>query len=127
MHVIVSSHILHEVERVSNRVILLAQGYVVADGPIQEIRGEVTEHPHQMRVRCHDPHRLAAKLFEERLAVEIELHEDGGGLLARTRDREAFCRFVQRGVAEDGLKLESITPVDDDAFALYRYLVEPEN
>ncbi|MGC4065743.1 MAG: ATP-binding cassette domain-containing protein, partial [Polyangiaceae bacterium] len=126
MHVIVSSHILHEVERVSNRVILLAQGYVVADGPIQEIRGEVTEHPHEMRVRCHNPHRLAAKLSKSASAVEIEY----------TRTEEDYsparvtgkpCRFVQRGVAEDGLKLESITPVDDDAFALYRYLVEPEN
>jgi ABC-2 type transport system ATP-binding protein len=127
MHVIVSSHVLHEVERISDRVILLAQGYVVADGPLQDLRSEVTEHPRQMLVRCSEPHRLAARLFEDRLAVEIQLHEDGRGLLARTRDLDTFCRFVQRNVVADGLELESIAPVDDDAFALYRYLVEPEH
>jgi ABC-2 type transport system ATP-binding protein len=127
MHVIISSHVLHEIERISDRVILLAQGYVVADGPIQDIRGEMTEHPLQMRIRCKEPNRLAARLFEGGLAVEVKLHEDGMGLLARTRNMDAFCRFVERCVLCDGIELESIKPVDDDAFALYRYLVEPEN
>ena len=55
MHVIVSSHILHEIDRLAARVILLSGGYVVAEGQIAGVRSEVTEHPMQMLVRCRQP------------------------------------------------------------------------
>ena len=54
-HVIVSSHILHEVDRISDQVILLSQGYVVAEGQIQSVRSEVKEQPMQILVRCDRP------------------------------------------------------------------------
>src|SRR5260370_21775195 len=50
-HVIVSSHILHEVDRISDQVILLSQGYVVAEGQIQSVRGEGQQQPMQLLVR----------------------------------------------------------------------------
>ncbi len=62
-HVIVSSHILHEVDRISDQVILLSQGYVVAEGQIQNVRGEVKDQPMQILVRCDHPSHLAAQLF----------------------------------------------------------------
>lgn len=127
MHVVISSHVLHEVEQISERVILLAQGYVVAEGQIQAIRGEMTEHPMQLLVRCSAPSRLASRLFEQPYVVEVKLHEDGQGLLARTRDVNALYRFIQRLVLHERLELESIAPADDDAFALYQYLVEGES
>jgi ABC-2 type transport system ATP-binding protein len=54
-HVIVSSHILHEVDRISDQVILLSHGYVVAEGQIQGVRSEVKEQPMQILVRCDRP------------------------------------------------------------------------
>ena len=56
-HVIVSSHILHEVDRISDQVILLSHGYVVAEGEIQGVRSEVKEQPMQILVRCDRPGR----------------------------------------------------------------------
>src|SRR5438132_3868170 len=85
-HVIVSSHILHEVDRISDQVILLSQGYVVAEGKIQSVRGEVKDQPMQILVRCDRPGNLAARLFQESQVVEAKLHIDGRGLLLRTRD-----------------------------------------
>src|SRR6185503_18764344 len=60
LHVVISSHILHEVDRVSDHVVLLSHGYVVAEGQIHDVRTEVTDHPMQMLVRCDRPHVLAA-------------------------------------------------------------------
>lgn len=126
MHVIISSHVLHEVEQISDRVILLAQGYVLAQGQIQAIRNEVTEHPIQLLVRSSAPSRLASQLFEQSHVVEVKLLDDGLGLLARTRDVNALYDYIQRLVILGNLELESIAPADDDALALYQYLVERE-
>ncbi len=81
-HVIISSHILHEVDRISDQVILLSQGYVVAEGQIQNVRGEVKDQPMQILVRCDHPSQLAARLFQQNHVVEAKLHTDGHGLLA---------------------------------------------
>ena len=62
VHVVVSSHILHEVDRISDQVILLSQGYVVAEGAIEGVRSEVKDHPIQVMVRCDNPRALAARL-----------------------------------------------------------------
>lgn len=126
MHVVISSHILHEVDRISDQVILLSHGYVVAEGHIHGVRSEVTEHPLQMHVRCSAPNRLAARLFGSSHVVEVKLHGDGQGLLVRTRDVEAFYQLVQTLVVAEGLELESVAPADDDALALYQYLIGQE-
>ena len=88
-HVIVSSHILHEVDRISDQVILLSNGYVVAEGQIQGVRSEVKEQPMQILVRCDRPAMLASRLFQQDHVVEARMHADGKGLLVRTRDADA--------------------------------------
>ena len=84
---IVSSHILHEVDRISDQVILLSQGYVVAEGQIQGVRSEVKEQPMQILVRCDQPDLLASRLFQQDHVVEAKLATDGKGLLLRTTRR----------------------------------------
>ncbi len=126
LHVVISSHILHEVDRLSDQVILLSHGYVVAEGHIHGVRSEVTEHPMQMLVRCSAPSHLAAQLFSQDHVVEVKLHSDGQGLLVRTRDVESFYRLVQQIVVTERLELESVAPADDDALALYQYLIGSE-
>jgi len=84
LHVVISSHILHEVDRVSDHVVLLSHGYVVAEGRIHEVRTEVTDQPMQILVRCNRPHALAAGLFTADHVVEVRVHPDGKGLLVRT-------------------------------------------
>jgi ABC-2 type transport system ATP-binding protein len=125
-HVIVSSHILHEVDRISDQVILLSQGYVVAEGQIQSVRGEVKDQPMQILVRCDHPSQLAARLFTENHLVEAKLHTDGHGLLLRTTDADGFYLLLNRIVIESGLVVESVAPADDDVNSVYQYLIGGE-
>ena len=123
LHVVISSHILHEVDRVSDHVVLLSHGYVVAEGQIHDVRTEVTDHPMQMLVRCSRPHLLAAGLFAAEHVVEVRIHPDGKGLLVRTRDAAAFHRQLNRIVLETDIGLEAVSPADDDVGAVYQYLI----
>ena len=123
MHLIISSHILHEVDLMSNRVVLLNQGYVVAEGEIHGVRGEMDEHPMQILVRCDQPSELAAKLFEQDHIVEARVHDDGGGLFVKTRDAEAFYAVLNKILVNAAINIESVVPVDDDINAVYQYLI----
>jgi ABC-2 type transport system ATP-binding protein len=122
-YVILSSHILHEVDLVSDRVVLFHHGYVVAEGDIQGVRDEMDEHPIQILIRCKDPSVLASKVFELDSVVEVTLNADNRGLLLRTRDAEKFYRLLHRLVLELDLGLELVTPADDDVASVYRYLI----
>ena len=125
-HVIVSSHILHEVDRISDQVILLSHGYVVAEGQIQGVRSEVKEQPMQILVRFDRPSELAARLFQGDHVVEVQLNADGKGLLLRTKDADGFYLLLNRVVVESGLEVESVAPADDDVNSVYQYLIGGE-
>ena len=125
-HVIVSSHILHEVDRISDQVILLSQGYVVAEGQIQGVRSEVTDQPMQILVRCDRPSVLAARLFQQDHIVEAIIQGDGKNLLLRTKDADGFYLLLNRVILETGLEVESVAPADDDVNSVYQYLIGAE-
>ena len=124
-HVIVSSHILHEVDAISDQVILLSSGYVVAEGQIHGVRTEVEDHPMQILIRCNRPAVLASRIFELDTVVEARVHNDGKGLLIRTRDPDRFYLMLNRLVV-DGIDLESVAPADDDVNSVYEYLIGPD-
>jgi ABC-2 type transport system ATP-binding protein len=126
LHVIVSSHILHEVDRISDQVILLSHGYVVAEGQIRGVRNEVKEHPIQILVRSNRPGLLASRIFEHDHVVEAKIQEDGRGLLIRTRDADSFYLLLNRIVLETGLEVESVAPADEDVHSVYAYLIGSE-
>ncbi len=121
-HVILSSHVLQEVDVISDQVILIANGMIVAEGKIRNVREEIREHPSQFIVRCRDASRVAALLFNEDHITEIRLNEDRMGLLVMTRDRELFSRAIGR-IALDGYRIDGIIPADENVDALYEYLI----
>ncbi|MBI1790838.1 MAG: ABC transporter ATP-binding protein [Acidobacteria bacterium] len=125
-YVIVSSHILHEVDRISDQVIMLSYGYVVAEGQIQGVRSEVKEQPVQVLVRCDRPQMLASRLFQLNHLVEAKIHEESRSLLVRTRDADGLYLMLNKVVTEDGLDIESVAPADDDVHSVYQYLIRPE-
>jgi len=122
-HVIVSSHILHEVDRISDQVILLSQGYVVAEGQIHSVRDEVKEQPMQILVRCDRPGMLASRLFQQDHVVEAKVSNDGKGLLLRTKDADSFYLLLNKVILDSGLEVESVAPADDDVNSVYQYLI----
>jgi len=123
MHVVISSHVLHEVDRISDQVVLMSYGYVVAEGKIHGVRSEMKEHPMQILVRCDQPSALASRLFAQNHVVEARLNTDGKGLLVRTRDADDFYLLLNRIVVEDKLSLDAVAPADDDVNSVYQYLI----
>jgi ABC-2 type transport system ATP-binding protein len=122
-HVIISSHILHEVDFISDQVILLNEGYVVAEGNIRSVRGEMQKHPLQILVRCDRPAALASRVFEQDGVVEARIDAERGGLLIKTRDADRFFLAFNRVVLDNDFKIEVVTPADEDVDAVYQYLI----
>jgi len=124
LHLIISSHILHEVDMMSDRVVLLNNGYVVAEGAIHGVRDEMdVEHPMQILIRCDKPSVLAARMFRSDSLVEARVHDDRHGLFIKTRDPDKFYLLLNEVVALGEVEIESVAPVDDDLSAVYEYLI----
>lgn len=123
LHLIISSHILHEVDMISDRVVLINNGYILAEGGVSGVREEMEEHPMQILIRCKNPSELAAQVFAGDNVVEAQLHRDKNGLFIKTRDADSFYLMINRIVIESGMEIETITPVDDDLNAVYHYLI----
>ena len=125
-HVILSSHVLQEVDLISDQVVLIANGMIIAEGTIRAVREEIQDHPSQYLVRCRDASDVASRLFSEDHITEIRLNDDRMGLLVMTRDREQFARALGR-IATDGHRIESVVPADENVDALYEYLIGGES
>jgi ABC-2 type transport system ATP-binding protein len=124
-HVIISSHVLQEVDLISDQVVLIANGMIMAEGKIRDVRDEIEEHPSQYFVHCRDASGVAALLFGEDHITEIRLHDDRMGMLVMTRDRERFARALGR-IALDGHRIDGVVPADENVDALYEYLIGGE-
>jgi ABC-2 type transport system ATP-binding protein len=123
LHLIISSHILHEVDMMSDRVVLLNNGYIVAQGKVHGVRDEMEEHPMQIFIRCDNPSKLASYVFAQDHVVEARLNDDRGGLFIKTRDADRFYLLLNQAVASGEINIESVAPVDDDLSAVYQYLI----
>jgi len=121
-YVIISSHILHEVDVISDQVILISNGYIVAEGAIQSVRSEIRDHPTQILIRCDRPRELAAKVVGSDNTMEVSFHKDERGLLLKTRDADKFYLALNE-IASNGIQIESVAPADDDVLSVYEYLI----
>ncbi|HEV2707780.1 MAG TPA: ABC transporter ATP-binding protein [Pyrinomonadaceae bacterium] len=126
LYLIISSHILHEVDMMSDSVVLMHNGYVVAEGDVHGVRDEIEEHPMQILVRCDRPQVLAARLFEHEHVIEARIHDDRQGLFVKTRRPDDFYLLLNRLVTEHNLQVESVAPADDDLNAVYQYLISSD-
>src|SRR5262245_17890854 len=111
LHLIISSHILHEVDMMSDRVVLLNNGYVVAEGGITGVRDEMQDHPMQILIRCDRPTVLASRMFAHDHVVEARVHDDRGGLFVKTREPDRFYLLLNEVVAQGEINVESVAPV----------------
>jgi ABC-2 type transport system ATP-binding protein len=123
MHVVISSHIMHEVDMIADRVVMMSGGYVVAEGDIQGVRSEVEEHPLQILIRCNRPSLLASEAFQHDSVVEVKIHPDGSGLLVATRNADQFYTLLNRIVLQHGISVEGVAPADDDVHSVYQYII----
>jgi ABC-2 type transport system ATP-binding protein len=123
--VVLSSHVLHEVEAVTPRVILINRGRLVAEGHVREIRDLIDAHPHRIVLKSENDRALAAKLVAYDDVVGVDLARTEGGILVETRAPDAFYARLPRLALEAGTAIERVESDDDNLDAVFRYLVNP--
>lgn len=120
--VVISSHVLFEIERLTSRIVVMHRGRLLADGTIREIRDLISRHPHQIRVRTPRSRRLAAVLASDEALERIEFEE--GGVTFRTRcPNDSYARLT-RLLADEDFEVQEISSPDDNLEAVFRYLTE---
>ena len=122
-HVLISSHILHEVDAISDRVVFLDNGYVIAEGDAPGIKGELKQYPMQVFVRSEHAPAIASRLFALGHVTEVRLHDDGDGLFARTPDADRFFLAFNKLATSEGWRIDSTGTADETVEAIYNYLV----
>lgn len=120
--VLVSSHVLDEVERFGSNVLVLGQGRLAAQGDFRAIRDLMDDRPHRLRVRTDAPARLGAGLLGSGSVVGVWI-ESPDALIVDTRTVGAFRRSVAGVAAASGSRLIEVWPLDDDLDSVFRYLV----
>lgn len=120
--VVVSSHVLDEVARIGSRVLVIAQGRLIARGDYRDLRELMDDRAHRIRLGCSDPRRLAAALVERGVAAGVSV--DGHQVMVDTLDADAFGRTIARLAVELDVRLTEVHPLDDDLESVFRYLVE---
>lgn len=121
--VIVSSHILHEVELMTREVVLMTAGKVMASGNIHEIRQLMDAHPHHILITTPDPRQLAARLLQEEGLHSISYSEERAQVELVTREPDHFYRLVAGFVLDGTTTIEEISSPDDNLEAVFHYLV----
>jgi len=120
--VIVSSHVLHEVERMADRVIAMVDGRLAATGTVPALRAAMSDIPLQIRIDCDQPRRLAAALVENDWVGGVNIEE--ASLHIRSLDAEQLGRALP-GLAQSlDIRITRVDPEDESLESVFRYLVE---
>jgi ABC-2 type transport system ATP-binding protein len=126
--VVVSSHVLDEVERFGSNVLVVAHGRLAATGDFRAIRDLMDDRPHRIRVRTDRARELAGALLARHgvMGIEIEPAKAGraAGIILETHDAAGFRRSVAVAAQEVDARLLEVSPLDDDLESVFRYLVQ---
>jgi ABC-2 type transport system ATP-binding protein len=119
--VLVSSHVLHEVEAMTEDFLLIHSGRVLASGNVREIRAVMNEYPHRITIKADDVRGLARAIVRDLPVTGVDVDEAAGTLQARTREPKLFFEGLTRLGAEGGLR--EVVSQDDHLDAVFNYLV----
>ena len=121
--VIVSSHILHEIESMTGNILLINNGRILAEGDVHAIRDLIDEHPHTVYVRAENPRGLARD-FIDRTDVRSMKFEEGAVIVETGRPDEFYARVTQLAASGEYGMIEEVTSPDDNLQAVFQYLVK---
>jgi len=119
--VLVSSHILHEVEAMTRRVLLIHNGRILAEGDVREIRDLLDEHPHTVSMRAREPRKLAQAVVSWPSVLSLSFGGEGEWLTVQTGKPDEFYGALHDAALEAGVS-EMYSP-DEDLESVFRYLV----
>lgn len=121
--VVVSSHVLYEVEAMTSNILLIHRGRVLAEGNIHQIRELIDEHPHNVRVETDRSRELAQRLVSLPGVVSVRMPSENH-VEAETRQPDAFYQNLQQILAQGQFKVVSVSSPDDNLESVFRYLVK---
>ena len=119
---LISSHVLNEVERMGSNVLVLVDGKLAAEGDFRRIRDLMNDRPRRIRVGCENPRAVASRLLMLPTTYEVRVHDSDVEL--QTTDARAFSTAVPRAAREAGSRLYEVESLDESLESVFRYLVE---
>ena len=121
--VVVSSHVLHEVEAMTSRILLVHHGRILASGQVPEVREAIAGRPLQVFIRCRSGREIAPELVGWPTVKSISFGADDRSITVEVTDAAAFYGRLGKLLASSEVGLEIINPLDDNLSAVFQYLV----
>ena len=122
--ILISSHILEEVETLADRILLMVAGKLAASGDPRAIRARLAEMPYHVRIVTTHPRDLAAALVSLDVVDSVSIERDEDALIVLSRNLAALQRAVPRLAQDRGIRLKRVEPLDDSLESVFGYLVE---
>jgi ABC-2 type transport system ATP-binding protein len=121
--IVVSSHILHEIEAMTSNILLINQGRILAEGNVHQIRDLIDEHPHTVYIRAADPRALAREFLAADDLISLKFQDDA--VIVQTARPDAFyARLTEIAAAGSFGAVHEVTSPDDNLQAVFQYLVK---
>lgn len=121
--VIVSSHVLHEIEAMTNNILLINNGRILAEGDVHEIRELIDEHPHNVYIDCSKPRLLASILIEYDDIASAKLGVEDNSLVIETVKPDDFYSRLPEIILDNDIKVNNLHSPDDNLQAVFKYLI----
>jgi ABC-2 type transport system ATP-binding protein len=121
--VVVSSHVLHEVERLARRQVVLVRGRLAAAGDHRAIRSAMADRPRRVLVRTDEPRRLAAALVGLESVGGVSVDGDGGGVVVSSTRAGELAKALAGVARRTGVRLAEVRPLDDSLESTFRELL----
>ncbi len=122
-HIIVSSHILHEIESMTSNILLINNGRILAEGNVHQIRDLIDTHPHTVFVKGADPRALARHFLAEDDVLSLKF-EAGAVIVETSRPDSFYARLTTLAASGEAGAIDEVTSTDDNLQAVFRYLVK---
>jgi ABC-2 type transport system ATP-binding protein len=121
--ILVSSHILHEIEAMTSNILLISNGRILAEGNVHQIRELIDEHPHTVYIRAADPRALARRFLADDDVLSLKFEE--GALVVQTGKPDVFyARLTALAASGEAGDVHEVASPDDNLAAVFQYLVK---
>lgn len=121
--IVVSSHVLPEIEAMTKKIILIHQGKIFAQGDIHYIRDLIETHPHIVSIKCSNPRELVSKFIQHDFVLKVNFIPNDNSLLVETNNRDQFFGLLPALFMENNIEVFEITSPDDNLQAVFDYLI----
>ena len=122
--IIVSSHILHEIESMTSNILLINNGRILAEGDVHQIRDLIDEHPHTVYVRAENPRAARARVPRRSADVRSMKFETGAVVVETGKPDAFYARLTELAASGEFGAIDEVTSPDDNLQAVFQYLVK---